>query len=101
MLDAGKYAAPVAAVQSFINNSVNLDIDSLAADYPVVDAAKEIQQPALVEDAWVRRRRRTGFVCRVVEPPCFGFVHRGSPGTCQHYIPEAVFREHVSRRTAR
>ena len=81
MLDAGENAAPIAAVQSLVNNSVDFDIHSFAADDPVVDAAKEIEQPALVEDAWVRRSRRTrqGVVYRIVATPCFRFVHRGSP----------------------
>ena len=82
MLDAGEYAAPVAAVQSLINNSVDFDVHSFAADDPVVDAAKEIEQPALVEDTGVRRSRRTrqGVVYRIVATPCFRFVHRDSLG---------------------
>jgi len=58
MLDAREYAAPVTAVQSFINNSVDFDIDSFAADDLVVNSTKEIQQTALVMHARVRRRRR-------------------------------------------
>ncbi len=50
MLDAGEYAAPVAAVQSLVNHAVYFYVDSLAADDLVVDAAEQIEETALVED---------------------------------------------------
>ena len=37
--------------------------------------AKQIEQPALVEDAGIRRRRRPGKIL-VVVAPCFRSVHR-------------------------
>ena len=40
MLDAGKDAAPVTAVQSFVNHSVDFHINSIALDDLVIYAAK-------------------------------------------------------------
>src|SRR6185503_3884682 len=81
MLDAREYTAPVTTVEGFVNDSIDLDVDALPADDFVVDAAEQIEQPALFEDVRTRRRRRTGEIF-VVATPCFRFVHR-SPRNCR------------------
>ena len=69
MLDTREDAAPVATVDSFVNNSTNLYINSIATEYPVVDAAEQIEEPALFP-----HRRIAGRLLGV--SPCFGFVVR-------------------------
>jgi hypothetical protein len=67
MLDAGEDAAPVTTVDGFINHSANLYINSIATEYPVVNAAEQIEEPALFP-----HRRIAGRLLGV--SPCFGFV---------------------------
>jgi len=68
MLDAAENTAPVAAIQSLVNDSVDFDINFVSAEYPVVDAAKQIEKPALFS------HRRQGRLVSV--SPGFGFVRR-------------------------
>ena len=69
MLDAGEDAAPVTAVDGFINNSANFYINPITTEYAVVNPAKQIEQPALFP-----HRRIAGRFASV--SPCFGFVVR-------------------------
>ena len=69
MLDPGEDRPPVTTVDSFINNPTNLYINSITTEYPVVDAAKQIEEPALFP-----HRRIAGRLAGV--SPCFGFVLR-------------------------
>lgn len=47
MLDAGVDAAPVTAVERFVDHATNFNINPIAAENPVVDAPEQIEQPAL------------------------------------------------------
>ena len=69
MLDAGEDTAPVATIQSFINNSVDFDINSIAAENLVIDTSEEIEKPALLAHG----RAASGIL---TDSPCFGFVVR-------------------------
>lgn len=69
MLDTGEDAAPVTTVDGFINNSADLYVNSIPTEYSVVDAAKQIEEPALFP-----HRRIAGRFVSV--SPCFGFVLR-------------------------
>ena len=72
MLDAGEDAAPVTAVDSFVNDSSHLDINFVATQNPVVDPAQQIQQAALLP--------HRGFAVGVLTvSPRFGFVMRHGP----------------------
>lgn len=69
MLDACEDTAPVTTVQSFINHSVDFDINSIAAENLVINSSEEIEKPALLAHG----RTARGIL---VDSPCFGFVVR-------------------------
>lgn len=69
MLDAGEHAAPVAAVERFVNHSTDFYINSVATEDFVVDTTKQIQKPALFSLRWV-------VAVWLTIAPCFGFVMR-------------------------
>jgi len=69
MLDACEDATPVTTVQSFINNSVDFYINSIAAENLVINSSEEIEKPALLAHG----RTARGIL---VDSPCFGFVVR-------------------------
>ena len=69
MLDAREDAAPVTAVDSFVNDSSHLDINFVTAQDPIIDPAQQIQQAALLP--------HRGLAVRVLTvSPGFGFVMR-------------------------
>ena len=69
MLDAGEDAAPVTAVDCFVNDSSHLDINFVATQNPVIDPAQQIQQAALLP--------HRGLAVRLLTiAPGFGFVMR-------------------------
>ena len=70
MFDAGVDAAPVAAVDSFVNYAPDLNIHSIATQNPVIDPAQQVQQAALFSHG--RIAARDAFIIS----PCFGFVVR-------------------------
>jgi len=72
MLDAGEDAAPVTAVDGFVNDSSHLDINFVTAQNPVIDPAQQIQQTALLP----QRRFAAGVL---IVSPGFGFVMRHGP----------------------
>ena len=47
MLDPGEDATPVTAIHRLVNNPANFDVNPIATQNPIVDATKQIQQPAL------------------------------------------------------
>jgi hypothetical protein len=69
MLDAGEDAAPVTAVDCFVNDSSHFDINFVATQNPIVYPAQQIQQAALLP--------HRGFAVRLLTiAPGFGFVMR-------------------------
>jgi hypothetical protein len=69
MLDAGEDAAPVTAVDGFINYSSHLDINFVTAQNPIIDPAQQIQQAALLPQGGLA-------VGMLTVSPAFGFVMR-------------------------
>ena len=67
MLDAGEDAAPVTAVDCFVNDSSHFDINFVATQNPVVYPAQQIQQAALLPHRGLAVRLLT-------TSPGFGFV---------------------------
>jgi len=67
MLDAGEHATPVAAVDSLVNHAFDFHVDAIAAEDAIVDAAEQIEQPAL----FARCRIGSGLIT-----PGFGLVLR-------------------------
>jgi hypothetical protein len=47
MFNSGENAAPVTAVERFVNYSFDFDVDAIAAENPVVYAPQQIEQAAL------------------------------------------------------
>ncbi len=81
MFDTSKNAPPVTAIESLVNDSANLDINSVPAQNSVIYPAQQFQESTLISDI----RMRSGSVkwiewmlitreCVVIIPPCFGFV---------------------------
>ena len=54
MFDARENTAPVTAVKSLINNSIDLYINSVAAEDFVINAAKQIEQTTLLTCGGIR-----------------------------------------------
>ena len=71
MFDPGEDAAPVTAVDGFVNDSLNFHVDAITAEDAIVASPQEIEQAALLT-----RRRIGGSLIA----PCFGLVlwHGGS-----------------------
>ena len=69
MLDAGEDAAPVTTINRLVHNAANFYINSIATQNSVVNAAEQIEQPAL----FPHRGLAVGLL---IVPPCFRFVLR-------------------------
>ncbi len=51
MLDAGEDAAPVTAVEGFVNHSADFNVNPLALDNSVVYSTEQFQDLGLIPDA--------------------------------------------------
>lgn len=69
MFDAGVNAAPVTAVDGFVNHAANFYINPIPAQNPVVNPAEQIEQAAFLPLS-----RAAGWFLRF--SPDFGFVWR-------------------------
>lgn len=104
MLDPGKHTAPITAVQSFVNNPADFNVDSVPFDYFVVYSAQQFEDQALIthigiatvtspEDAFFRGE------IAIVSSPSFGFVMRL---LCLLRLPQfAPFAIHVGNTATR